>query len=70
MHDGSDLLSGEGFGSPGKSGISIDDTLHVARQIKKVQERDVQLAVVSGAGNLLRGEQFSAGGTVIKKAFA
>ncbi len=64
------MLSGEGFGSPGKSGISIDDTLNIAKQVKKVHDRDVQLALVIGGGNLLRGEQFSAGGTVIKKATA
>src|SRR5947208_14856795 len=63
-------LSGEGFGAPGKSGINIDDTLKIAQQIKKVHDRGVQLAVVIGAGNLLRGEQFSAGGTVIKKTTA
>jgi len=63
-------LSGEGFGPPGKSGINIDDTLKIAQQIKKVHERGVQLAVVIGAGNLLRGEQFSAGGSVIKKTTA
>src|ERR1051325_3180828 len=63
-------LSGEGFGAPGKSGINIDDTLKVATQVKKVHERGVQLALVVGAGNLLRGEQFSAGGTVIKKTTA
>jgi uridylate kinase len=63
-------LSGEGFGSPGKSGISIDDTLKIATQAKKVHERGVQLALVIGAGNLLRGEQFSAGGAVIKKTTA
>ncbi len=63
-------LSGEGFGSPGKSGINIDDTLKISRQAKKVLERGVQLAIVIGGGNLLRGEQFSAGGTVIKKTTA
>src|ERR1700722_7136679 len=63
-------LSGEGFGSPGKSGISIDDTLKIALQAKKVHERGVQLALVIGGGNLLRGEQFSAGGNVIKKTTA
>jgi uridylate kinase len=63
-------LSGEGFGSAGKSEINIDETLKIARQVKKVVERGVQLALVIGAGNLLRGEQFSAGGTVIKKATA
>jgi uridylate kinase len=63
-------LSGEGFGQSNASGISIDDTLKIAKQIKKVRERGVQLALVIGGGNLLRGEQFSAGGTVIKKATA
>jgi len=63
-------LSGEGFGAPGKSGINIDDTTKIANQVKKVHERGTQLAIVIGAGNLLRGEQFSAGGTVIKKTTA
>src|ERR1700722_19355908 len=63
-------LSGEGFGPPGKSGINIDDTLKIAQQAKKVRERGVQLALVIGAGNLLRGEQFSAGGAVVKKTTA
>jgi uridylate kinase len=63
-------LSGEGFGVSGKSGISIDETLNVARQAQRVHERGVQLAVVVGGGNILRGAQFSAGGTVIKEATA
>src|SRR6201993_732032 len=63
-------LSGEGFGHSGKSGISIDETLNIARQAKRVHERGVQLAIVVGAGNILRGAQFSAGGTVIKEATA
>jgi uridylate kinase len=63
-------LSGEGFGHSGKSGISIDETLNVARQAKRVLQRGVQLAIVVGAGNILRGAQFSAGGEVIKEATA
>ncbi len=63
-------LSGEGFSQSGKAGISIDETLKVARQIQRVHDKGVQLAVVVGAGNLLRGAQFSAGGTVIKEATA
>jgi uridylate kinase len=63
-------LSGEGFGYPGKSGISIDETLSVARQAKRIVQRGVQLAIVVGAGNILRGAQFSAGGEVIKEATA
>jgi uridylate kinase len=64
-------LSGEGFGPQGgKNGISIDETLSIARQIQRVHQRGVQLAVVIGGGNLLRGAQFSAGGSVIKEATA
>jgi uridylate kinase len=63
-------LSGEGFGHSGKSGISIDETLSIARQAKRVLESGVQLAIVVGAGNILRGAQFSAGGTVIREATA
>jgi uridylate kinase len=63
-------LSGEAFGQSGKSGISIDETLSVARQAKQVVERGVQLAIVVGGGNILRGAQFSAGGEVIREATA
>src|SRR3984893_9955481 len=63
-------LSGDGFGHSGKSGISIDETLSIARQAQRVVQRGVQLAIVVGAGNILRGAQFSAGGRVIKEATA
>jgi len=64
-------LSGEAFGHGGGSnGISIDETLNVARQAKRVLQRGVQLAIVIGAGNILRGAQFSAGGEIIKEATA
>src|SRR5215468_114285 len=63
-------LSGEGFGHSGKSGISIDETLRVARQAKRVWERGAELAIVVGGGNILRGAQFSAGGEVIREATA
>ena len=63
-------LSGEGFGHHGKSGISIDETLSVARQAQRVVRSGVQLAIVVGGGNILRGAQFSAGGEVIKESTA
>jgi uridylate kinase len=63
-------ISGEGFGQSGKSGISIDETLSIARQAQRVVQRGVQLAIVVGGGNILRGAQFSAGGAVIKEATA
>src|SRR5215469_16717632 len=63
-------LSGEGFGPSGKSGISIDETLRIARQAKRVLERGTQLAIIVGGGNILRGSQFSAGSEVIREATA
>jgi uridylate kinase len=63
-------LSGEGFGHSGKSGISIDETLNIARQAQRIVQRGVQLAIVVGGGNILRGAQFSAGGEVIREATA
>jgi uridylate kinase len=63
-------ISGEGFGQSGKTGISIDETCSIARQCHRVLASGVQLAVVIGAGNILRGAQFSAGGDVIKEATA
>jgi uridylate kinase len=63
-------LSGESFCVPGKSGISLDETLSIARQAKRVVERGVQLAIVVGGGNLLRGAQFTAGTKIIKDTTA
>src|SRR5436309_6583933 len=63
-------LSGEGFGMQSKSGISIDETLNIARQAQRVVRSGVQLAIVVGGGNILRGAQFSAGGEVIKESTA
>src|SRR5947209_6214017 len=63
-------LSGEGFGHSGRSGISIDETVNIASQAKRIVQRGVQLAIVVGAGNILRGAQFSGGGEVIKPATA
>ena len=63
-------LSGEAFGFGGKSGISIDETRIIAEQLQRVHARGVQLAIVVGGGNILRGAQFNAGGETIKPATA
>lgn len=63
-------LSGEAFGIPGKSGISIDETLNIARQLQRIVECGVQVAVVVGGGNILRGSQFTAGTEVVKPGTA
>lgn len=63
-------LSGEAFGHPDKIGISIDETLALATQLKRVVGMGAQLAIVVGGGNLLRGAHFSAGISAIKQATA
>jgi uridylate kinase len=63
-------LSGEAFGVPGKSGISIDETLNIARQLQRIVECGAQVAVVVGGGNILRGSQFTAGTEVVKPGTA
>ena len=64
-------LSGEAFGyGGGKLGINLDETRVIAEQIQRVANRGVQLAIVVGGGNLLRGAQFTAGGETIKPATA
>jgi uridylate kinase len=62
-------LSGEAFVQRGKSGINIDETLSIAHQAQRVVQRGVQLAIVVGGGNLLRGNQFT-DGAIIKKGTA
>ena len=64
-------LSGEalGFGG-GKLGINLDETKAIAGQLARVAASGVQLAVVIGGGNLLRGAQFSAGEEGMKPATA
>ena len=64
-------LSGDAFGyGGGKLGINLDETRAIAEQIQRVAARGVQLAIVVGGGNLLRGAQFTAGGETIKPATA
>jgi uridylate kinase len=63
-------VSGEAFGYPGKAGISIDETLNLARQVVRLSRAGVQMAIVVGGGNILRGAQFSGAGEVIKQATA
>lgn len=64
-------LSGEAFGHPGKgAGINIDEALGMARQVQRVADRGVELAIVVGGGNILRGAKFSGSGEVIKQATA
>lgn len=52
-------LSGESFCRSGESGISLSEMSIICEQIKRVVANNVQLAIVCGGGNILRGKQFS-----------
>ncbi len=63
-------ISGEGFVHAGQRGIAMDAVLHIARQTYQAAQHGVQLAIVIGGGNILRGAQFSAGDSSIREATA
>jgi uridylate kinase len=63
-------LSGESFSRAGERGISLEDVLHIARQIQKARALGCQIAVVIGGGNILRGSQYKGDNTCIQEATA
>ena len=52
-------VSGEGFCKPGQFGIDGDEVERVARELMDVASLGVQLAVVVGGGNFIRGANFA-----------
>ncbi len=62
-------LSGESFCRPGEGGISVEEVSRIARQAARVASRGVQLAIVVGGGNILRGASLR-GSEVIQEATA
>lgn len=63
-------LSGESFARPGERGIAMDEVLLVARQTLLAASRGVEVAVVIGGGNILRGASFTAGNSGVQEATA
>ena len=63
-------LSGESFTHPGERGISMDAVVHIARQTTRAAEMGVQIAIVIGGGNILRGAQFISANSSIQEATA
>ncbi len=55
-------LSGQSFSGPEKLGIDPDTIQRIADDIKQAREADVEIAIVVGAGNILRGEAASGRG--------
>lgn len=63
-------LSGESFSPAGERGISMDEVVHISRQVKEAQDLGCQIAIVIGGGNILRGSQFVARNSTVKEATA
>lgn len=52
-------VSGDGFCREEGRGLEMDEVFAIARQIKTVRDHGIQLAIVVGGGNILRGAQIS-----------
>jgi len=50
-------ISGNGFGSAG--GIDLDEVGSIAARVKRINDLGIELAIVVGGGNLIRGALFS-----------
>lgn len=55
-------LSGQSFSGPERLGIDPDTIQSIAADVKQAREADVEIAIVIGAGNILRGEAASGRG--------
>jgi uridylate kinase len=63
-------LSGESFAHAGERGIAMDEVVAIGQQVCKAAQSGVQIAIVIGGGNILRGAQFTAGTSSIQEATA
>ncbi len=63
-------LSGESFCPAGERGISMQEVVHIAKQVQQAHEMGCQIAVVIGGGNILRGAQFKENAVAIQEATA
>ena len=57
-------LSGESFCKPGGFGVDDESVLSVAKRVDRLKQLGVDVAIVNGAGNFLRGAAFSKRGLV------
>ncbi len=63
-------VSGECFCPASGRGIAMDSVMHLARQVADVAKQGVQIAIVMGGGNILRGGQFKASNAGIQESTA
>jgi len=52
-------ISGECLGSPGRAGVDVDALAYVAGEVAPLLRKGVQVGLVVGGGNLIRGRDFS-----------
>lgn len=57
-------ISGEALAGPSRQGYDPATLTYIASEIASVHELGVQVAVVVGGGNIVRGEAFSAGASI------
>lgn len=57
-------LSGESFAKPGQSGIDTDELSVIAGEIVDAVHNGIQLAVVVGGGNIVRGAKLAKAGQI------
>lgn len=63
-------ISGECFCPPDGHGISMGPVMHLAEQVVKIAQKGIQIAIVMGGGNILRGGQFKAANASIQESTA
>ncbi len=59
-------ISGEGFASPGGFGVDHGELGKIAREIADAASRGVEMAVVVGGGNIIRGARLAEEGLVTR----
>lgn len=55
-------LSGEALAPPRGSGIDLDALAEITREVQEIASLGIELALVIGAGNILRGSEYEARG--------
>lgn len=63
-------VSGEAFSPAGESGVDMEEVGKLAAQIARINQRGVELAVVVGGGNIIRGGRLSAQSKVVQESTA
>ncbi|VAX42424.1 Uridine monophosphate kinase [hydrothermal vent metagenome] len=57
-------LSGESFAKPGSFGVDAEELVGIAREVASAASLGVQLAVVVGGGNIIRGAELAKAGHI------